>query len=227
MKSRITLNPVVLAQGKRPDGSYNVKIRLTYKRVSRILPTQLTAAAVDVTKTKPVHIKAGTNVLLRAQELIKEMYTALSGLEYAALEYMEVDDVARYLSRKIHEGTAAFRLDFFDWAERYAATKGESTGNTYRAAVAAFRRYIGTDALDISEITTATIRGFIDFINAEPVQSGRATEKKDRRQKKKGADARYTRRLQTIYNAAKDTFNDEDAGVRMIFYFPFILNEEL
>ena len=123
MKSRITLNPVVLAQGKRADGSYNVKIRLTYKRVSRILPTQLTAAAVDVTKTKPVHIKAGTNVLLRAQELIKEMYTALSGLEYAALEYMEVDDVARYLSRKIHEGTAAFRLDFFDWAERYAATK--------------------------------------------------------------------------------------------------------
>lgn len=221
MKSRITLNPVVLAHGKRPDGSYNVKIRLTYKRVSRILPTQLTAAAVDVTKTKPVHIKAGTNVLLRAQELIKEMYTALSGLEYAALEYMEVDDVARYLSRKIHEGTAAFRLDFFDWAERYAATKGESTGNTYRAAVAAFRRYIGTDALDISEITTATIRGFIDFINAEPVQSGRATEKKDRRQKKKGADARYTRRLQTVYNAAKDTFNDEDAGVINIPRDPF------
>lgn len=226
MNSRITLNPVVLAQGKRPDGSYNVKIRLTYKRVSRILPTQLTAQATDVTKTKPIHLKNGTNVLLRAQELVKEMYKALDGLEYAALEYMDAGDVARYLSRKIHEGTAAFRLDFFDWAERFAASKGNaSTAESYRAAAAAFRRYMGTDTLDISEISTATILGFIDFINAEPVQSGKArkdgTKKAERRPKKKGADARYTRRLQTIYNAAKDAYNDEDAGVINIPRDPF------
>ena len=60
----VTFKPVVFHQTKPKNGSYNVKIRVTYKGVSRFLPTTLFCTQADLTrqgKIKPGNILAKGN----------------------------------------------------------------------------------------------------------------------------------------------------------------------
>ena len=46
----ITIKPVVLSHHKRPDGSYNVKIRVTFKRESRYISTTVVVSGSDLAR---------------------------------------------------------------------------------------------------------------------------------------------------------------------------------
>ena len=227
MKSRITINPVVLPHSRKADGTYNVKIRLTYKRASRILPTQLTALPTDVTKSKPVHLKSNSTVMLRAQEITKEMYAIVSELDYTTLDYMDVGMIAEYVDKALSRADAPFRLDFFAFAEEYMKGMNPRTAGTYQNALVAFRRFLHQETLEINQITGITIKEFVDFLRAEPkvYHPAKAPYRNQRqvpkRLKKANTIALYTKRLKSIYKAAQDLYNDEDAGVINIPRNPF------
>lgn len=227
MKSRITINPVVLPHSRKLDGTYNVKIRLTYKRASRILPTQLTALPTDVTKSKPVHLKSNSTVMLRAQEITKEMYAIVAELDYTTLDYMDVGMIAEYVDKALSRADAPFRLDFFAFAEEYMKGMNPRTAGTYQNALVAFRRFLHQETLEINQITGITIKEFVDFLRAEPkvYHPAKAPYRNQRqvpkRLKKANTIALYTKRLKSIYKAAQDLYNDEDAGVINIPRNPF------
>lgn len=223
MNSHVSFHPVIVESQRRTDGTYNVKIRLTYKRVPRILATQITAQPDDVTVKKPRKLKPGSNALLRANELVAEMYKAVDDLSYSALEVMTVDDVARYLDRKLHEGAVSFRLDFFEYLERFAAARRvPSTAGNYTVAANALKRYLGRDTLDISEITGTMLLGFQEHLRQRVWRTHTGKEAKSGR--KILADASpnyYVAALKTVYNAAKLEYNDEEEGIINIPKNPF------
>lgn len=56
----VTLRPIIVPGNKRQDGTWPVKIRVTFKGVSRRLPTSLVCYASDLTRSR----KISTNSVL-------------------------------------------------------------------------------------------------------------------------------------------------------------------
>lgn len=220
--SSITYKAVVMPAQKRKDGSYNIKIRVTFKRVSRYLSTNLTATSKDITAKGELKGAA----LISANRVISQFYQYANELNYFSLQEMSVDDVLRYIRRKASNG-GVFRLDFFEFAYAYAATKSRGTEGTYITAINAFKRFLKVDAIDINDITYQMIYNFGEFLDNEPKQFARLVDTNPKKKvvsyaKKKGA-ARvgYTIKIKAIYQEAKKKYNDEDNGIVNIPKNPF------
>ena len=210
----VTIKPVIMRAQQRADGSYNVKIRVTFKRRYRILSTNLTAYPRDLARSG--EIKGA--VLLDANRLVEKMYSAVAELNWFDLEYMEVDDIVRHIRGSLRSRTA-FALDFFDYSEKFVGTKKEGTAHTYRTAVNSFRSFLGRGEFDINEFSVPLIKRYVDYLNTTPKGNGHG---ETTRMKKKGVSARfYTQKLSAIYNEAANEYNDEDAGVVRVKANPF------
>lgn len=206
----ITFKPIIIQGGKRKDGTWPVKIRITFKGQSRRLPTTLSCREADVTRSG--RIKSAT-VLERADELIRKMREPLADLSYFTLESWTVDDVVRHIRRSF--AREAFRLDFFEFADGYLEGKKGTTRASYVTALNAFARFLGERSIDINDITRQMLLDFTAFCEKD---KPRANSKKH----VKGlASVTYIRKLATIYNAAKWRYNDEDTGTIVIPRSPF------
>lgn len=218
-----TFKPVISAHQRRADGSYNIKIRITHKRVSRWLPTNLTAYPSDLTRTLNFKNK---NLEYKCNDLIREMRATIADLSTLALEDKDVDWLVDYIKQKLKGDT--FRLDFFAFADDYLkANKIPATSRTYYSAIHAFQTYLGRNTLDINEITHTMLLNFKEWVDAQPKLTYRygrnVVEKSERKQKLPGGaqSSRDIMKLAHIYNKAKDRYNDEDAGIFNIPRNPF------
>lgn len=224
MASSITYKAVVRQDQQRTDGGFNVKIRVTFKRQTRYIATNITASKADVVASSGA--LKNTAPLFAAQRLIARFYEYTAELNYFALEAMSVDDVVRFIRRRGSVGSG-FRLDFFEYAERFLKTKAPGTAEVYGTAVSALRRYVGEDSLDISEFTLPMLRDFCRFVENEPKQRCRIIDGEKvlvptGRPKKPGvSSAVYVRQLGVIYRAARDAYNDEDRGIMNVPRNPF------
>lgn len=155
----ITFHPVVYANHKKEDGTYPVKIRVTFKRVSRKLPTTIFARKEDLTRSLTIK---NAEINDKANDLIREMRSCLDDLNIFALEEMDVDQIVAHIKKRMKGDD--FRLDFFAWAEEAIKTKGTSTAYKYRCIVKHFKSWIGKDSMDISEITPPMMREYEAFL---------------------------------------------------------------
>ena len=195
--SMITIKPVVIPTQRRRDGTYNIKIRITYKRRYRILSTHLNAAPNEVSRTG--QLRSSMNYL-KANAIVMEMYKLISDLDYFTLTAMDVDDIVSLIGTKLFVHKDRFELDFFDFADRFIRRKCPGTAAAYRTAVNAFRRFTGRDSLDINSINVLMLRQFMRSLD-------------DGTRKVPGAAAySYITRIKTIFAAAQDEYNDEDNG---------------
>lgn len=210
----ITIKPVIMRAQQRSDGSYNVKIRVTFKRKYRILSTNLTAYPRDLARSGEIK---GT-VLMDANKIVEKMYSAVADLNWFEMDMMDVDDVVRHIRVTLRSRTA-FSLDFFQYANRFLSFRKESTALTYKTALASFRKFLGRDNFDINEFTVPILKNFVNYLDSTP-KGNRNGETSLAR--KKGVSARaYTRKLSAIYSEALDEYNDEDSGIVRIKGNPF------
>lgn len=216
----ITFKAIVISNNRRKDGTYPVKIRVTFKGVSRRLPTTLVCTANDLTRS--LKIKSAT-ILNKSDELIGRMRSVVNDLSPFDLESRDVD----WVVSRIREALSGenFALDFFEWGERYILTKGENTRFAYVAALNALQRFLGRRNLDINGITRAMLMEFVEFVNNEPkIHFNRMTrewEPTDIQRLNKGASSRHLMKLQHLFNAAKGRYNDEDSNRILIPKSPF------
>lgn len=210
----VTFKPIVISSNRRKDGTYPVKIRVTFKGVSRRLATTLVAYPKDLTRSLKIK---NPDILNKANELIARMQGAISDLSFV-IEEWEVDRVVEYIKKQMAGDD--FRLDFFQFAEAYIKGKSASTAHTYVTALQAFRRFIG-DEIDINDMTRALMQGFAEFIENEPrIHRGKESKVK----KRAGASTRYLGKLEHIFNQAKAQYNDDEKILipRSPFDFPKI-----
>lgn len=158
----ITFKPVVYANHRKDDGTYNVKIRITFKRVSRKLATTIYARKEDLTRSLAIKNAA---LLDKANDLIRTMRSCLDDLNIFALETMTVDDVVEHIKRRMRGD--GFTLDFFEWSDEAIRGKNGSTAARYKMVVGNFRKFIGRDRLDISEITPPLMREYESWLKDE------------------------------------------------------------
>jgi len=215
----ITYKPIVIQGGRRKDGTWPVKIRVTFKGAVRRLPTTLVCTDSDLTRTG--HIKSGA-VLQRAGELIAQMRGCCDGLSPFVLDSWTVDDVVAHIRGTLTAQT--FRLDFFAFADEYLVCKIPQTRRAYTMALGALERFLGRRSLDVNEITRTMLLDYRDFVDAEPWMHWTSKGLKPSSHPKKvqgGASGAYLMKLAHIYNAAKFRYNDEDSGRILIPRSPF------
>lgn len=199
----VTFKAVCIASNRRKDGTYPVRIRVTFKGVSRRLPTNLVARPADLTRS--LHIKS-PDITSKAGALIAQMQTTLSDISPFALDGWDVDRVISHIKSKLAEKT--FRLDFFQYADKYLASKSDSTRRSYTMALNSLKDHLGKRELDINDITKRMLIEWRDKVDARKKLDfkGRETDKPQ----KGGHSSRLLAKLAHIFNAAKKEYNDDD-----------------
>lgn len=218
MAQIVTVKPVIMPAQQRADGSWNVKIRVTFKRRYKILSTNLTAFKQDLNR----YGELKGDVLSRANLIVRKIYQALAELNWFDLDAMEVEDIVAWI-RRYNKGS--FRLDFFEYADKFLASKKESTAKTYMTAINSFKEFLGKERFDINSFTLTVLKDYVAAINSSEKKNNQdkdTTDKSARKPRKRGVAAKiYISRLKTIYLEAQNEYNDDDAGVRNIPSNPF------
>lgn len=216
----ITFKAIIIPGNRRKDGTYPVNIRVTFKGKTRRLPTTLVCSSNDLTRT--LKIKNAT-ILNKSDALIARMRDAVKDLSPFDLESQDVDWVVRHIRDSLSQED--FRLDFFEWADRYVMTKSESTRRAYTCAINTFERFLGRRSIDINDISRPLLLDFMEMVDNEPrmhwdCRTGGLVKSRVAKIPK-GASTRHLAKLEHLYNAAKEKYNDEDAGRILIPRSPF------
>ena len=210
-----SFTPVIIPSQKKADGTYNVKIRVTYKRKSKRLSTHLYVGKNDL--TKELDFKEGP-IRRKAYDIAKEMQDICSEIDFLELQGMEVEDIIKIIDAKA-ETKKKFHLDFIEYMREKAHTKGPSE-KLYLTAANALARYMRGHTLDVSDVTVKFLRAFEEFIRNEPkvISSFRKGETKSSKIPKGGrAVSQYLGCIRHVYGLAKKEFNEPD---REIFRIP-------
>lgn len=214
----LTIKPVVLPYNRRKDGTYNVKLRLTWKGRSRYLATNIMVGKSDLTRS--LKIKS-PDVLDACARLVRETREPLAALSPAAMESMDVSDLATVvLAAREREG---FRLDFIEYGRRFALRKTPATAAAYTAALNALERFAGHP--DVNDITRQMLRDFARDVDSRKwmhvdKRTGRLVESSVEKMRG-GQSYRHLAKLGAIYAAAREEHNDEDRGLILIPRDPF------
>lgn len=194
----VTFAPVCIASNRRKDGTIPVKIRVTFKGVSRRLPTNLVARPGDLTRT--LHLKNPT-LLNKAQALAARMQDTLADVSPFALDGWDVDRVVAHI-RDAMDGED-FRLDLFQFADGFLAGKTPSTRRAYDSALNSLARYLGRRELDINAVTKRMVLDWMAWTDAQP-KAGTG------KPHGAGTASRNAVRVGHIFKAAKMRYNDDD-----------------
>lgn len=216
----ITFKAIIIPGNRRRDGTYPVCVRVTFKGKVRRLPTTLVAGPNDI--TRGLKIKSAT-ILGKAEALIGRMREAAGGLSPFDLESWDVDRVVSHIKDTL--AGEDFRLDFFVWSERHILTKSESTRRAYSCALNTFARFLGRREVDINDISRQMLLEFMEYVDGKRKmrynpKTGE-TEETAAGKIPRGASTRHIAKLEHLFNAAKDKYNDEDSGRILIPRSPF------
>lgn len=216
----ITFKAIIIPGNKRKDGTYPVNIRVTFKGKVRRLATTLVCTPGDLTRT--LKIKNAT-ILNKSDALIARMRDAVKDISPFDLDTQDVDWVVRHIKDSLSQED--FHLDFFEWADKFVLTKAETTRRAYTCALNTFERFLGKRSIDINDISRSLLLDFMDRVDNEKkmhynCKTGQMEETKVDKIPK-GASTRHLSKLEHIFNAAKDKYNDEDAGRILIPRSPF------
>lgn len=216
----ITFKAIIIPGNRRKDGTYPVNIRVTFKGKTRRLATTLVCTPADLTRT--LKIKNAT-ILNKSDALIARMRDAVKDLSPFDLETQDVDWVVRHIKDSLTQED--FHLDFFEWSDRYILTKAETTRMAYSCALNTLERFLGRRSLDINDISRSLLLEFMEMVDNEPrmhydVKTGQRVPSKASKIPR-AASTRHLAKLEHLFNAAKEKYNDEDSGRILIPRSPF------
>ena len=216
----ITFKAIIIPGNRRKDGTYPVNIRVTFKGKTRRLPTTLVCSPGDLTRT--LKIKNAT-ILNKSDALIARMRDAVKDLSPFDLEQQDVDWVVRHIKDSLTQED--FHLDFFEWSDRYILSKTETTRRAYSCALNTLERFLGRRSLDINDISRSLLLEFMEMVDKEPrmhydAKTGEIVQSRANKIPR-AASSRHLAKLEHLFNAAKEKYNDEDSGRILIPRSPF------
>lgn len=216
----ITFKAIIIPNNRRDDGTYPVKIRVTYKRVSRRLKTTLVCSPKDLTRSLKIK---NEDIISKANELILKMRNVVKEISPFDLDDKDVDWIVKRIKDSL--SCENFKLDFFEWGQKYIKQKSPSTQRAYERALNALERFLKRRELDINSITKIMLLDFMEFIDKEPKmhydRKLQMSVKTKKTKVAKAASSLHIMKLHHMFNAAKDRYNDEDANLINIPKSPF------
>lgn len=183
-----TFKAMIKKGNKKADGTWNVVIRFTHKTKVRFIPTTLYITKKDITASFKIK---NANILDRCNDIIKEYRNRLSEL---SLEFndIDIDTIASYIrQKKENKG-----ISFTDFAAKWIKESTIKGIKNYKTALNALCSFVGRDNILCEEINVKTMRAFENALKDRP-----------------RAQSLYPNCIKTIFNAAREYYNDEDNDI--------------
>lgn len=183
-----TFKAMIKKGNKKADGTWNVVIRFTHKTKVRFIPTTLYITKKDITASFKIK---NANILDRCNDIIKEYRNRLSEL---SLEFndIDIDTIASYIrQKKENKG-----ISFTDFAAKWIKESTIKGIKNYKTALNALCSFVGRDNILCEEINVKTMRAFENALKDRP-----------------RAQSLYPNCIKTMFNAARDYYNDEDNDI--------------
>lgn len=209
----ITVDYVILPHLKKDDGTNFIRLRVTHKRKSKYIKTNIVIEPADLTRSGNLKNQGKEDL---ADDEVKKWRKVLAEVNTTSAEVMTVDDVVNYAKKRLSENEG-FRLDFVAYGLSLAVKMKPSTAHNYRVALRSLVRYFGHNP-DISEITVKSMRGFEDHLRNEPrmvFYINKGIVKESKHEKGGRAVSSYIGDIRAIFNKARMEFNEPDRN-----YFP-------
>lgn len=183
-----TFKAVIKKGNKRADGTWNVVIRFTHDTKVRFIPTSMYVSKKDITASYKIK---NTNIIDRSNDLIKAYRERINELN---LEFndIDIDTIVSFLRQKRDKRGVSFT----DFAHQWIARSEIKGIKNYKTAVNALCLFMGRDNILCEEITTKTMKAFESTLKDRP-----------------RAQSLYPNSIKTMFNAAREYYNDEDNDI--------------
>lgn len=184
-----TLKAVIKKGNKRADGTWNVVIRFTHEGKVRFIPTTMFVTKKDITTSFMIK---NANILDRCNDLIKVYRERINELN---LEFndIDIDTIVSYIRQKRDKKGISFTDFAKDWMRSHNEKKGMKN---YKTSLNAFCAFMGRDNVMCGEVTTKMMKAFEESLKDRP-----------------RAQSLYPNSIKTIFNAAREYYNDEDNDI--------------
>ena len=183
-----TFKAVIKKGNKRADGTWNVVIRFTHDTKVRFIPTSMYVSKKDITASYKIK---NTNIIDRSNDLIKAYRERINELNLE-LNDIDIDTIVSYIRQKRDKRGVSFT----DFAHQWIARSEIKGIKNYKTAVNALCSFMGRDNILCEEITTKTMKAFENTLKDRP-----------------RAQSLYPNSIKTMFNAAREYYNDEDNDI--------------
>ena len=183
-----TFKAVVKKGNKRADGTWNVVIRFTHSTKVRYIPTTMYVTKQDMTSSFKIK---NADILDRCNDLIKVYRERVNELNLE-LNDIDIDTIVVYLRKKRRK----YGISFTDFAKSWIDNSDKKGIKNYKTALNKFCTFMGRDNILCDEVTTKTMKAFESALKGLP-----------------RAQSLYTNSIKTIFNAAREYYNDEDSDI--------------
>lgn len=210
----LTFKAVIMPHEQKKDKTYNVKIRITYKRQVKRIPTSIFVTKDDLTKSFKLK---NPKVVAEADKLIKEYQSICSKLQVELNNY-SIDDIINLLKE---ERMRVKCVDFLKFSHDWINTTSSKGAKNYKSAINAFTSYLGTETLDINQITSDMLKGFSEYLTIKRENRIREMVGAGKRVPSNRMVSLYLGSIRHLFNLAKKKYNDYDMGIVVVKNSPF------
>lgn len=211
----LTIRAEVLKAGLKNDGTYNIKVRITYNREVKRLSTNLFATQADITKS--FKLKDGTPIKLSADKLIHNYQEICSKLQLEAQNYTINDIIAHFKG----EQRKSQEIDFIKFSREWIAHATIKGVENYTTAINAFIAFLGKEELNINHLNKDLLEKFTSYINTKREAKVKELIKQGKRVPSNRAVSLYLGSIRHLFNEAKMKYNDYDRNIIIISNSPF------
>jgi integrase len=216
-----TIKEVVLKHHKKEDGTYNIKYRLTHNRKVTYINTNHFASEKQLKK----------DLSIKDKFLLSVISTDIAKYR---MKLLELDSVlvhfdAKELANRLTQIEENLVIDIIAFGRQYVNELIEQgrkgTAHPILTVINSLCDYFGTHKIEIDRINSLMLPNYEKYLRKE---------RKFKRKNQFGNEVNYVskglsdsglhnhmRDLRTLFNAARDRYNDEDRGLIRIKHYPF------
>ncbi len=214
-----TVSAKVFEHHKKADGTYNVKICIHHKDRRKYLDTNHYVVKKQLTKDNKVK---DPFIADKVEQLLRDYRKIISELD-DRLDYFTAESLRDYLRDKDED------VDFIKFCdqhiERLRQEGRTGTANNHRKIRNSLIDYFNRTSVSIKEINSNMLMAYERYMRSERImtrinQLGNEVTTKEKGLSDSGLHNQM-RDLRTLFNAARDLYNNEDLGIYRIKHYPF------
>ena len=211
----LTINAEVVKSQRKTNECFTIRLRFTLDRKMKRLATSLFATSKDL--TKDLKIKPHSPLKREVDALIRAYQDKCSKLQIE-LNHYTIDDVMDYLNgQHAKEQT----IDFIRFSREWISAATIKGAPNYTSALNALIRFVGSESLDINQITQEFVEQFLSFLKKERDARIRILIEQGKRVPSNRTISLYLISIKKLFNEAKKTYNRKHKNLILIPHSPF------
>lgn len=210
----LTFKTEVLKSKRKSDGTYNVKIRMTYNREVKRLSTNIFVRQEDLTKS----FKLKNSKFIKEADAIVRHYQEVSAKLQLDINHYTLDDILAHLKG---EQMKSQEIDFIHFSREWIAHATIKGAENYTTAINALVAFLGQEELKINQLTKGLLEKFVSYINARREAKIKELIRQGKRVPSNRAVSLYLGSIRHLFNEAKKYYNDYDRNIILISNSPF------